>query len=230
MSPRTKTAPAARIDDWASTTSALGGAKDKHTGLTFTMRPRLGPTVLEALVSQHPIAARIVDKIVDSAFSVPWKIGKVVGPDASKFDAAACKAELDKAGLTIAEKQSAHWSRLYGGALTAIAVLDSGKPNQPMTFTPKSRLLRFAAVPAERARPLDQDAGFLSPTYGVVLKYQCTGIATNPVELHHTRAIPHEPIKLPIEAQTRSGSTATGWGPSILDRVFDDLGRYGATG
>jgi phage-related protein (TIGR01555 family) len=232
MPPRVRPAPApaARIDDWASTTSALGGAKDKHTGLTFTMRPRLGPTVIEALVSQHPIAARIVDKIVDSAFSVPWKICKVVGPDSDKFDAAACKAELDKAGLTTAEKQSAHWSRLYGGAITAIAVLNSGEPDQPMTFGPHSRLLRFASVPAERARPLDQDAGFLSPTYGVVLKYQCTGIASTPCDLHYTRAIPHEPIKLPLEAQTRSGSSATGWGPSILDRVFDDLGRYGATG
>jgi phage-related protein (TIGR01555 family) len=227
---RPKTAPAARIDDWASTTSALGGAKDKHTGLTFEMRPRLGPTVIEALVSQHPIAARIVDKIVDSAFSVPWKICKVVGPDSDKFDAAACKADLDKAGLTAAEKQSAHWSRLYGGAITAIAVLNTGEPDQPMTFGSQSRLLRFAAVPAERARPLDQDAGFLSPTYGVVLKYQCTGIASAPCDLHYTRAIPHEPIKLPLEAQTRSGSSATGWGPSILDRVFDDLGRYGATG
>lgn len=229
MAPRTPT-QAKRIDDWASTTSALGGAKDKHTGLTFEMRPRLGRTVLEALISQHPIAARIVDKIVDDAFRTPWKISKVVGPDAAKFDAAAIKAELDTAGLTIAEEQSARWARLYGGALTAIAVLNSGDPEQPMMFGPASRLLRFASVPEERARPLDQDVGFLSPTYGVVLKYQCTGLASTPVDLHYTRAIPHEPIKLPIEAQTRAGSSATGWGPSILDRVFDDLGRYGATG
>lgn len=228
--PRARPTPAARIDDWASTTSAIGGAKDKHAGLTFTMRPRLGPTVLEALVSQHPIAARIVDKIVDDAFRTEWKICKVVGPDAEKFDGAAIKAELDAAGLTIAEEQSSRWARLYGGAITACAVLNSGAPDQPMTFGPDSRLLRFASIPAERARPLDQDVGFLSPTYGLVLKYQCTGLASQPVDLHYTRAIPHEPIKLPIEAQTRAGSSATGWGPSILDRVFDDLGRYGATG
>lgn len=230
MPPRRKAPAAPRIDDWASTTSALGGAKDKHIGLTFVMRSRLDPATLEALVRQHPIAARIVDKIVDDAFRTSWKICKVKGADAAKFDPDAIKAELDKAGLTVAQEQSARWSRLYGGALTAIAVLNSGEPDQPMTIGPQSRLLRFAAIPAERARPLDQDVGLLSPTYGQVLKYQVTGLASTTVELHHSRAISHEPIKLPIEANTRAGDAATGWGPSILDRVFDDLGRYGATG
>jgi phage-related protein (TIGR01555 family) len=219
---------APRIDDWASTTSSLGSAKDKHAGILFQQREPLPPRMIDALIRQHPIAARIVGLIVETAFSVDWKITKVAGPDADKFDAAAIKAELDAAGLTTAERQSAEWARQYGGAITTIAVLNSGEPKQPMAIGPASRLLRFAAVPAERARPLEQDVGLMSPTYGMALAYQVTGIASASVDLHHTRAIPHEPIKLPIEAQYEAPSP-TGWGPSVLDRHFDDLGRYGAT-
>ncbi len=148
-----------------------------------------------------------------------------------RFDADAIKAELDAAGLSCALEQSTRWSRLYGGALTVIAVTDSGPPDQAMLVSPASRLLRFVSIPAERARPLDQDVGLMSPTYGKILRYQVTGIATRSTDVHHSRAIPHEPIKLPLEAQNRDGASAvTGWGPSVLDRLFDDLGRYGATG
>lgn len=216
-------------DDWASTTSSLGGAKDKHTGIMFASRDPLAPRMIDAMIRQHPIAARIVNLIVDTAFSVPWRITKVTGPDADKFDAEGIKTELDKAGLTEAEQQAARWARQYGGALTAIAVMNSGKPNEPLTIGPESRLLRFAAVPAERVRPLEQDVGLMSPTYGRALKYQVTGIASTSIDLHHSRAIPHEPIKLPVEAQYEQPSL-TGWGPSILDRHFDDLARYGAVG
>lgn len=221
---------AARIDDWASSTSSLGGVRDKHRGIVFARRGRLTREQLEALYEQHPIAARIVDLIVDDAFRTPCKLTKIVGPDAGRIDPEQVRADLDRVGLFAAAEQAARWSRLYGAAIVVPTILNSGEPCEPISLTPDSRLLRFVAVPAERVQPLEQDVGLLSPTYGQVLRYRVDGLASQPVVLDHSRVFLFEPIRLPIESQLRHGGDQLGWGPSVLERPFDDLARYGAAG
>jgi phage-related protein (TIGR01555 family) len=69
------------------------------------------------------------------------------------------------------------------------------------------------------------DATFGSPTYKDILTYDLRSIDGKTTRIHHTRCIPIEAIDLPYEALMHS---PTGWGPSVIDRLWDDLSREGA--
>lgn len=217
----------ARNDDWISSTSSLGGVRDKHRGISFGLRDELTRPVLDALYKQNPLCARIVDRLVEDAFREGWDLTNVETRSGQRVDVKKIRSELDDLGVDQAFQQAATWSRLHGAALNVIPVLFSGKPSKPLVVNRKSPLLRLATVPAERALPLRQDVGLFSPTYGRVLEYQITGLASTPVDVHHSRVISWEPIQLPLETLLYSGN-GRGWGPSVLERVWDDIARDGA--
>lgn len=216
-----------RLDDWYAANGSIGGVRDKHRDISFTLRPRLARAVLEALYEQHAIVARVIDKIVDDAFEAGWRFKTITTADGSKLDQAAIKSDLDDLHVDQSFAQSAKWSRLFGGGLSVIPAVNSGAPWNPLKIKSDTVLLPLVSVPEERARPLAQDVGIFSPNYGRTLKWQIDGLASSSVNVHHSRVFVFEPIKLPLETQMRRPS-ANGWGPSILERMFDELGRDGA--
>lgn len=218
-------------DGWYGEASGLGGSQDKTEGMTFRRRCPLDRDTLEALYEQNPIAARIVDRIVDDGTRAGFDVTDVKDADgnAIEINQAQLESWLDDYGVTKALRQAGKWSRLYGGAVITLAILDQQKPDQPAQPSPSTPLVSVAVVSAAHARPLEQDVGIFSATFGRVLKYQIDGIASTAQEVHYTRAISMEAVKLPVDSLqlTRAG-TFTGWGPSVLERVFDDLMRDGA--
>lgn len=225
--------PVIRIDDWSSTVSALGSVRDKSEGLGFTHRGRLNRETLDALYEQNPIVARVVDLIVDDALRAGWSLKNVVSPDPGfEFDPKEFKSKLDDLGGTdegfdeIISK-AAKWSRLYGGSLILVPTAEDPKtdPKLPLNTKAIEQLFPLAVISSNEALPQDYDEAFGSRTYRQVLDYQITG-ESKALTLHHTRVVRFEPIKLPPEALRKSSST--GWGPSVVDRLFDDLGRSGA--
>jgi phage-related protein (TIGR01555 family) len=225
-SPKARRSDADRTDDWASTTSPLGGVRDKHTGLRFARRRRLSRKQLEALYEQNPIVARVVDRLANDAFREGWELSKVETDDGVDVDVTEIKDDLDDLQIDATMARAVKWSRLYGGALMTLPLFDGGTSEQPMSFGPQCFMLNPSVVPAHDARPRDMDAGFNSPTYLKVLNYDVTGLSSTGNVVHHSRVIPFEPISLPPEALIGS---PTGWGPSVIDRLFDDLGRDGAS-
>lgn len=218
--------PALKFDDWANSSASIGGVRDKHRGIMFSRRARLSPAALELMYEQHSIVARIIDLVVDDAFRVGWCLKSVTTSDDSEVDLGAVRSDFDDLGIDAALAQAAKWSRLYGGALVVLPTLNGGRSDLPLHITPATKLLRAVVIPAERALPLTQDVGILSPTYGRTLRWQIQGLAEAAINIHHSRALVFEPIKLPLEALQRNNRN--GWGPSILERMFDDLGRDGA--
>jgi len=230
--PRARTKPAAspaaaRQDDWTSSTSSLGGVRDKHRGIAFGRRPRLTRQALDVLYEQHALAARIVDLVVDDALREGWSLQSVTTADGSVIDVAEVRSALDDIGIDAALSQAAKWSRLHGGALLVIPAIGSGVASEVMQIVPgQTHLMRLVVVPAERAQPQQQDVGLFSPTYGRTLEWQITGLASASTLVHHSRVIPFEAIQLPIDSLQLYNRG--GWGPSILERVWDELGRDGA--
>lgn len=223
--PRILPAPEIRVDDWASTTSSIGGVRDKHTGLTFIRRTRLTREQLNALYEQDPIVARVVDRLPNDAFRAGWDLDQITTDDGSKVDPVEVKDDLDDLGVDQVMNRAVKWSRLYGGSIMTLPVYDSGEADEPMVFGPSAFLLPSQAIPAHDARPRDMDAGFNSPTYLKTLSYDVTGLVSGTVAVHHSRVIPFEPIQLPPDALITS---PTGWGPSVIDRLWNELGRDGA--
>lgn len=215
-------APAPRGDDWAQLIGGLGSIRDKHVGIEFQRKRRLTRRQLEALYEQNPIAARVVDLIVDEALREGWEFETVEHADPIALHERIQKEiQLDR-GL----EQAGKWSRLYGGALL-IATTDA-KPQWPIGMQ-DVRVAYPVAVESERqALPLKMDDVLGSPTYKRVTTYQVTTLSGASVDMHASHAIPFEPIRLPVEAQ-RENNSGSQWGPSVLGRMHDSLSRYGAS-
>lgn len=206
-----------KFDGWANDLTHLGSVRDKATHTSFRTRPRLSYAQLSALYQQHPLAARIVDLIVDEAFRTPWR---VVGPgiDSKLVDTWCDDLRIDEQLST-----AIRWSRLYGGAVLALPTADRRDPTTPLV--PGSELFTPAPFDGIDARPLLLDDGFGSATYRKVVNYEIRSLMGSAVTVHHSRVIPFEPIPLPHrDAVTHSEL----WGPSVLERVYDDLAAWGS--
>lgn len=218
---------AARRDDWVSSSSSLGGVRDKHRGVGFRPRRcRLTQLEIDALYESNPIAARVVDKIVDDALSTTWHLKSIKGPDAAQVAEDVVRSDLEELRFSSTVAQAWKWARKDGGGLLSIGVFDQQELSTPLTMG--AVLVSLNAVPAERAIPREQDVALNSPTYGRVLCYQVQELDRGAVMMHHSRCIPLEPIHLPIEVLQRRSRIHSGWGPSILERIYDDLARDGA--
>jgi len=225
-----------RLDDWQAMNATLGSIRDKSTGIDFKARTRLTKEQLNALYEQNPIAARIVDRPVDDAFRNGWRLDKVVMRDDSEPpDAAALQERLDDlAGedqtFDTLIKRAVKWSRLFGASAVFLPTEDydpGAHPVRRKLEQPRGRIARLhplAVLAAHEILPLQSDDAFGSPTFQRTLSYQLTAASRSP-EVHYTRLVTWEPIQLPAGVLHESGQR---WGPSVLDRMFDTLGRSGS--
>lgn len=215
-----------RIDDWANTMASIGGPLDKMSGMDFARRGRLTVSQLDALYEQNAIAARVVDRIADDAFRAGWRLSEVTS------DVEIDTVEIEKrlhADLKIDAvcSDALKLSRLYGGALIALGVNDRNPSHLPIDLASASSIATPIVVTATDAVPNQYDSAWGSSTYQQVLQYQIDDGA-NLLDLHHSRVVRFEPISIPF--RRRIENFANGWGPSVLDRLFDDLKRDGAAG
>ena len=213
-----------RMDDWANAASGVGTERDKQTMTYFARRRRMSRQTIEAIYTQSGIAARLVDRPTDDALREGWEIKNLRG---SNVPTPAEVYRLAKMyGVDEALEQSDKWSRMYGGALIVAPIHDQRMPDTPARLSTASTLMPFRVVPAPDALPLYTDAVFFSPTYLQTLSFQVDGLATASVQVHHSRVIPCEEIALPPRALLEYN--VDGWGPSIFERVYDELARDGA--
>ncbi|HKY50032.1 MAG TPA: anti-CBASS Acb1 family protein [Candidatus Limnocylindria bacterium] len=214
---------ALRADDWTQLVGGLGSIRDKHVGIEFKRRRRLTRRQLEALYEQNPLAARVVDLIVDEALREGWEFETVEHADPIALHERIQKEiQLDR-GL----EQAGKWSRLYGGAL--LTVPTDAKPQWPLGMQTYSTVYPVAVESDRNAIPLRTDDVLGSPTYKRTTVYQVTTLAGKTVDMHASHAVPFEPIRLPVESQLENMQGSLGWGPSVLGRLFDALSRYGAS-
>jgi phage-related protein (TIGR01555 family) len=212
---------ALRGDDWSQLVGGLGSIRDKHIGVEFKRRRRLTRRQLETLYEQNPLAARLVDLIVDEALREGWEFETVEHADPIALHERVQKEiQLDR-GL----EQAGKWSRLYGGAL--LTVPTDAKPEWPLGMQTFSNVYPVAVESERNAIPLRTDDRLGSPTYKQTTIYQVTTLSGASVDMHASHAVPFEPIKLPVEAQLQAGGL--GWGPGVLGRMHDALSRYGAS-
>lgn len=215
----------ARVDDWANTSGGFGGVRDKASALTFIRRRRLSVPTLEALYAQQAFCARVIDKLVDDSLSErPRIVNLPEGTSEERVDALIERINLWEA-LVDADK----WSRLYGGAVLFIPTNDGVDPCVPLDRFASRGCGVFALTPyaAPYAIPYDTDMGIGSSTHGKTLHYDLINIITpSQMRVHASRCVSFEPRRLPLQTQFGQGEQ---WGPSVIEQLFDELGRDGAT-
>lgn len=212
-------------DNWANTLASLGSVKDKSTGAEFRRRRKLHRYDLETLVDQNQICARVVWKIVDDAFRSGWYFRD---PDLEPF-----RLRLERElHLSQRMRQAAGWGRLYGAAVLVLPVYDGRRPDQPLDPLAVRSITAPSPIPAYQVEPDTYDAAFGSPTYREVLSYRIESLSPRmPLHyVHASRCVVFEPIKLPIESRIEAlGNGGSAWGPSVLQRIYDELLRYGSS-
>lgn len=211
-----------RADDWASLMGSLGSVKDKHTGLYFASQRRRGRTELTELYKQDPTVATVVDKMADDCFRTPWEF--------DEFDADVTAAEAMAAIKPYAIEhilaQLFRWGSLYGAAVATIPVTGRGAMDTPL-MPGRAPLGKSAVMIADDCRPYEVDAGIMSGTFGQILTYQVVGVGVSETVdlIHRSRLLVYEPIALPMQERRTSPN---GWGPSVVERLWNALGKDGA--
>lgn len=169
---------------------------------------------LEDLYAFDALAARIIDRLGDDATRQPFTL-QGEGIDAKAV--ASYEEDIDLLGHANEAIRSA---RLYGGSL--VVADDGGPPELPLTRP----IVSLHVIDGADARPV-LEVGTLAeylnpPAYTLSL-------GTGMQEVHASRTFRFDGVRFPTRMLAmRNSTTNPGWGPSVLQRIRDDLSRLRA--
>jgi len=180
----------------------------------------LTPDALEILYDQDAISARIVDRLVDDATREEFTLS---GLDDSDFDFAPIASALEDLDVRGKLGDGWRWSRLYGGSLVVMDINDNNKLNEPLELKNARKLngLRVIESPwvvPEGVTYAMGSNGFREPEF-----YRVSFSNGSFKQIHWTRVIRFDGVKVPPRVLEKG----TGWGPSVLDRVWTELSQLG---
>lgn len=129
------------LDGWASALTGMGIiGKDKKESTTFTRRGRIHFDVLDAMYRQDPIAARIIDVIVDDSLRQGFRV-VFKGDDENPVDPemvneinakANTWAQTSGVSLHVNIKNHLKQARAFGGSVLVMGVNDGQDPIFPL--------------------------------------------------------------------------------------------------
>ena len=214
---------AARADGWFS---ALGGfgvsGKDKR--LTGEMDPTLlSNAEVQNLWRGSDIAGRIIELMANECYRQGWDVtleDKEQSEEAARY--------MTALGATKASHAAKEFERAYGGGAIYPVINDGSsslaEPLNEDRIATISHLIVFEAAELQPAQyyssPLEPK--FREPETYRVTPYTRGGLAATQFEIHESRIIPFDGIRV-----STNQATQTGWGDGVLNRVFDVLRDYG---
>ncbi len=216
----------ARLDGWAQAVAAgLGSDRDKHTGITFRRQRRIQRQETDALYTRNALIARVCDLKVDTALREGWTFKG----DSWEGKGAEFKERLeDELNLTESVRETIKLGNRYGFAAQAIPT--DAAPEYPMSLQRVTKLFPCFTLSggcASEIMPLTADSDMGSSTFKKVLMYQVTPmISGGTLEMHRSHLHAYEPIAMPYGS--RENQDGLGMGPSLIDRLFEPMSRYGA--
>ncbi len=212
----------AELDDYTNVVTALGTAKDKSSSTRFGAHADLGTAELDNLYEHEPLAARIVDRVVDDGTREGWD---VTGSDPA-FNYAELGDGLDAIETNEAVADAWRWARLYGGSIIIVVVNDNQPMQNPIDFARANRILGLHVIESPFATPRNFRPGLGSRAFRHPEAYDVLAPGGSLAKtIHSSRVIRVEGIRVPPTRIVARG----GWPPSILDRVWSDLKRLGST-
>ena len=206
----------AAMDGWANPKTGLGGARSRSAWTYYQGRPALANEELEQLYGENALAARIVDRLADDATREPFRLK---GTDA-EFGVGELESKIEDLRLLQTLGDAIRWSRLYGGAI--VIGDDLGKPERPRGESP---VVSLRVVEAASALPV-----LTRGTIAEVLHPELYRIDLGDGEtfvVHSSKVWRFDGVRVSARMLLRSHGTNPGWGPSVLQRVYESLMRVG---
>lgn len=120
-----------RSDGWVNLYSGMGTTKDKSTHTTFKASSLIPFDTLSAIYMGDGLAASIIDMFADD-LTREW--GKIENDPIGKDGVGVIAKEMQTLDVMTAYNTAEKWSRLSGGALIIIGVLDGSPPDRPLNI------------------------------------------------------------------------------------------------
>jgi uncharacterized protein len=203
-----------RVDSWVNTLTGMGNRRDKATYTRFGGRPLLDPDTLDMLYVQSGLAARIVDQLVDDATREKYTVG---GAD-EKFDWKRLRTDLDDTKADVSAATAWRWSRLHGAALLMPLIDDGGIDTREPLDKTKIRAIRgYEIIESRYAVPqLDNYSSVLNPSlYSIITRDRQHALTVHRSRVYRFNGVQNIPRGFLLQNR--------GWGPSVMERVYDEL-------
>jgi phage-related protein (TIGR01555 family) len=211
------------MDAFISAMTGAGYSHDKFTSYSFSQVYDLDDQTLEALYTDHDLAATIVERIVHDALRSGYEINWRDASDDERKDV----VDWAESTYFVTEetKQARVWSRLFGGGGVFMGL--DGQLERPAMMGGSIGFLR--AIPSTRLKGELYYADIAAQNYGQVEIYKHDQLRFNIdqsvepfVMVHESRVIPFYGVRTTDEQMIRDD----GWGKSVLHRVYDVLKKF----
>lgn len=217
-------------DGWANALAGLGTAKDKRRYMKYSASSLMIKEELSMLYSGDGLISQIIDKKADD-LTREW-ISIENDNDLRLSD------EMERLDVQGAFNLAKKWSRLFGGALIFMGVLDGQSSDQPVrTKSIKSidylRVFDLGDIDTAGSKFVTD---LKRPDYGDIELYKVrisVGTHYEYTYLHKSRCIPIYGVKLPKSIKATNVLFENRyWGYSIVPRVWsavqDFVGAFGS--
>ncbi len=207
------------LDGYMNVRSGLGTSIDKGMHTRFVARELLSWQTLDDMYEQDGLAARIVDRLPDDATRETFTLQ-------GSEDYTNTVAELESLGVRQKLADAWRWARLFRGALLIMNVNDGLPMNEPLNLETATKLSSLSVLEARYIIPVHHTAGVGSRGFGLPEAYEIFAPygAAKTRHIHKSRVIRFDGVKVTDARRFQNG----GWGPSVLDRVRQELERLGA--
>jgi phage-related protein (TIGR01555 family) len=222
-----------RADSWSSALTGLGNAmRDKVLSTVFLDSARLSDSQLEALYHGDDMAARVCDAIPEDALRKGFYLSIEDNEDSdAPGDMQAYMRRLD---FVESLQETAIWSRVFGGAVLWLGIVDGQKEDQPVNM---DRIETIAFVEVLDKRHLTPESYYDQKEEAVKEGNKFGGPRTyrlnssqqpNGVTIREETII-HESRLLRLDGARTSHSRKarnSGWSDSVLQKVHSTIRSY----
>jgi phage-related protein (TIGR01555 family) len=214
-----------RFDGWLSTVMGFGTTRDKITSLYFE------PTILnfdqcQMLWRGDDMAARAVEVWPKQMLRVPFNVTIADNKDAE----VKVNDQFKTLGLAKAFKRAIEFQRAYGGGAILLGIKDSLGMEMPVEPGKVLDIEWLNVLQPRQLTPSDYYDDPRHPKFGKVKLYRIATTSaaaqTNLHVIHESRLLIFDGIRT---LDGKDFQTSTGWGDSVLNRMYNVLRGYGMT-
>lgn len=209
-----------KTDGWMNILSGLGQpGRDKTVATCFRACRVFSPVELDDLYRADGLTRRIIDIIPAEMMRQGWEVdGDPEGDIINQLEEINGYAKITNL---------IQWSRLYGGAIIVLGIVDGRSLNEPVNVDNIQEISWMHVFDRWQTQILfDYMCKDLNdPNYGFPEFYQVSDYRTGAIFIvHHSRVLRMDWSILP----PRERNWNNGWGDSAIVPIYDELKNYGA--
>lgn len=212
--------PQYKRDGWMNILTGLGQqGRDKTVSTVFRNCRVFCVAELDEIYRADGLTRRIIDIIPSEMMRQGWEVDG--DPEAS------LNGKLEELDAYTKITQLIQWSRLYGGAIIVMGIVDGRKLDEPVNLNNIYDVAWLQVFDRWQAMILAPYicSDLNDPNYGCPDYYQVTDYRTGATFLvHHSRILRMDWNILP----PRDWNYNQGWGDTVLMSIWDELRNYGS--